>query len=138
MFRLMHEMRVRIITVAAFTGDKVIAAILFERTMDGEVEGQAGPAYPVGKARRRAVPKVDKGLAEKDGVQLMKPMPDLDALLDARREAWHLRHQDALGDQPAVEAGIAAIVAQQFEVGDQISAHGLIPDHRAGGLDQEP
>ena len=82
MFRLMHEMRVRIMTAPAFTGDKVIAAILFERTMDGEAKGKPVPTYLW--EDRGVVPfvKVDKGLeAEKDGVSLMKPMPDLDALL---------------------------------------------------------
>src|SRR3984957_14927474 len=81
MFRLMHEMRVRIMTAPAFTGDKVIGAILFERTMDGEAQGKAVPSYLW--EERGIVPflKVDKGLAEeKDGVSLMKPMPDLDKL----------------------------------------------------------
>jgi fructose-bisphosphate aldolase, class I len=81
MFRLMHEMRVRIMTAPAFTGDKVIAAILFEGTMDGEVNGTATPTFLW--EQRGVVPfvKVDRGLeAEKDGVRLMKPMPDLSAL----------------------------------------------------------
>ena len=100
----MHEMRVRIMTAPAFTGAKVIAAILFEGTMDGEVQGKPVPAFLW--EERGVVPflKVDKGLeAEKDGVSLMKPMPGLDALLDAGGEARRLRHQDALGHQPAVE-----------------------------------
>src|SRR6201996_4118376 len=82
MFRLMHEMRVRIMTAPSFSGDKVIAAILFERTMDGEAEGKPVPSYLW--EERGVVPfvKIDKGLeAEKDGVSLMKPMPELDALL---------------------------------------------------------
>ena len=85
MFKLMHEMRVRIMTAPAFTGDKVVGAILFERTMDGEAKGKPVPSYLW--EDRGVVPflKVDKGLeAEKDGVQLMKPMPDLDTLLRAR------------------------------------------------------
>ena len=82
MFRLMHEFRVRIITSPAFTGDKVIAAILFERTMDGEAKGKPVPSFLW--EDRGVVPflKVDKGLEkEKDGVSLMKPMPDLEPLL---------------------------------------------------------
>ena len=83
MFRLMHEMRVRIMTAPAFTGDKVIAAILFERTMDGEARGKPVPTFLWNE--RGVVPflKIDKGLeAESDGVQVMKPMPGLDALLE--------------------------------------------------------
>src|SRR6185369_3955471 len=82
MFRLMHEMRVRIMTAPAFSGDKVIGAILFEKTMDGEAEGKPVPSYLWGD--RGVVPflKVDKGLdAEENDVQVMKPMPDLDVLL---------------------------------------------------------
>ena len=82
MYRLMHEMRVRIMSAPAFTGDKVIGAILFEKTMDGEAHGKPVPAYLWGD--RGVVPflKVDKGLeAEKDGVQLMKDIPGLDELL---------------------------------------------------------
>ena len=83
MFQLVHQMRVRIMTAPSFTGDKVIAAILFEKTMDGEAEGQSVPTYLW--ERRGVVPflKVDKGLeAEQDGVQLMKPIPGLDPLLE--------------------------------------------------------
>jgi len=92
MFRLMHAMRVRIMSAPAFTGDKVIGAILFERTMDGDVDGQAVPSYLWEK--RGVVPflKVDKGLeAEQNGVQMMKAMPDLDALLIRGRENGHVR-----------------------------------------------
>jgi fructose-bisphosphate aldolase class I len=108
MFKLMHEMRVRIMTTPAFTGEKVIGAILFERTMDGDVEGKPVPTFLW--ADRGVVPflKVDKGLeAQADGVNLMKPIPGLDTLL--------------------ARAGIAAIVRQQFALGDQIAAHGLMP-----------
>ena len=104
MFRLVHEMRVRIMTAPAFTGAKVIATILFEGTMDGEVKGKSAPAFLW--EERGVIPfvKVDKGLeAEKDGVQLMRPMPELDALLDPGGEARCLRHQDALGHQPGLE-----------------------------------
>src|ERR1700677_1522968 len=83
MYALMHQMRVRVMTAPAFTGDKVIGAILFERTMDGQVLGKPTPSYLW--EDRGCVPflKVDKGLeAEADGVSMMKPMPELDALLD--------------------------------------------------------
>ena len=128
MFRLMHEMRVRIITAPAFTGDKVIAAILFEATMDGQAEGAPVPSFLWEK--RGVVPflKVDKGLeAERDGVSVMKPIPGLDALLaravtlgvfgTKMRSVINLASQD----------GIAAVVAQQFEVAAQIAGHGLMP-----------
>ena len=99
MFALIHAMRTRIITSPCFNGDKVIGAILFERTMDGEADGQ-----PVPQAlwTRGVVPflKVDKGLEEEaDGVKLMKPMPELDALCERAVKSWHVRDQDALGDR---------------------------------------
>jgi fructose-bisphosphate aldolase class I len=128
MFKLMHEMRVRIMTAPAFTGDKVVGAILFEATMDGHVKDKPVPAFLW--QDRRVIPflKVDKGLeAESNGVQLMKPNPTLDTLLaravklgifgTKMRSVINLPNPD----------GIAAIVAQQFEVGAQIAAHGLVP-----------
>ncbi len=128
MFRLMHEMRVRIMTTPAFSGDKVIGAILFERTMDGEAGGKPVPSYLW--EDRGVVPflKVDKGLAaEENGVQVMKPMPDLDALLTRAVQkgifGTKMRSVIAHADQ----AGIAAVVKQQFEVGRQILDHGLVP-----------
>lgn len=128
MFRLMHEMRVRIITAPAFTGSKVIGAILFERTMDGQVKGQSVPSYLW--KERGIVPfvKVDKGLeSEQDGVSLMKQMPDLDALLERAVKlgvaGTKMRSTIRLPDK----AGIAAIVRQQFEVGEKIAAHDLMP-----------
>jgi fructose-bisphosphate aldolase, class I len=128
MFRLMHEMRVRIMTAPAFTGAKVIATILFEGTMDGEVRGKSTPAYLW--EERGVVPfvKVDKGLEpEKDGVSLMRPMPALDALLTRATRlgvfGTKMRSVINLASKP----GIAAIAAQQFEVGAQIAGHGLIP-----------
>ena len=128
MFRLMHAMRVRIMSAPAFSGDKIIAAILFEQTMDGDVEGQAVPSYLWEK--RGVVPllKVDKGLlAEENGVQRMKPMPDLDALLIRGREkgifGTKMRSVIANADQ----VGIAAVVRQQFEIAHQINAQGLLP-----------
>jgi fructose-bisphosphate aldolase class I len=128
MFALVHEMRVRIMTAPAFTGQKVLAAILFEATMDGEVEGQPTPTY-LWKTRG-VVPllKVDKGLAaEADGVQLMKPMPDLDKLLErgVAKGIFGTKMRSVI--HHASPTGIKAIVAQQFEVAAQISAHGLVP-----------
>ena len=128
MFRLMHEMRVRIMTAPAFTGAKVMGAILFERTMDGEAEGMPVPAFLWEK--RGVVPflKVDKGLeAEADGVSLMKPMPGLDTLLAraAKLGVFGTKMRSVIN--LASKAGIAAVVAQQFEVGEQIAGPGLMP-----------
>ena len=128
MFSLMHEMRVRIMTSPPFTGAKVVGAILFERTMDGEAKGKPVPAFLW--QERGVVPflKVDKGLeTEKDGVQLMKPMPGLDGLLERAVKlgvfGTKMRSVINLASKP----GITAIAAQQFEVAHQISAHGLMP-----------
>jgi fructose-bisphosphate aldolase, class I len=128
MYRLMHEFRVRIMTAPSFSGDKVIGAILFERTMDGEAKGKPVPAYLW--EDRGIVPflKVDKGLDEaKDGVRLMKPMPDLDPLLTraAKLGVYGTKMRSVIDE--ASEGGIAAIVRQQFEVGAQIAGHGLMP-----------
>src|SRR5512133_1207873 len=128
MFRLMHEMRVRIMTAPAFTGAKVIATILFEGTMDGEVRGKPTPAYLW--EDRGVVPfvKVDKGLQpEKDGVQLMRPMPELDALLTraVKLNVFGTKMRSVIN--VASKDGIAAIVAQQFDVGARIAKHGLMP-----------
>ena len=128
MFRLMHEMRVRIMSAPAFSGDKVIGAILFEATMDGTAHGKPVPAFLW--EDRGVVPylKVDKGLEpEADGVSLMKPIPGLDALLARARElgvfGTKMRSVVNLPDP----RGIAAIVRQQFEIGRQISEAGLMP-----------
>lgn len=128
MFRLMHEMRVRIMSAPAFTGDKVIGAILFEATMDGTAKDKPVPAFLW--EDRGVIPflKVDKGLeAENDGVSLMKPNPTLDTLL-ARAVKLGIfgTKMRSVINLPS-KSGIAAIVAQQFEVGAQISAHGLMP-----------
>jgi fructose-bisphosphate aldolase, class I len=128
MFRLMHEMRVRIITAPAFTGDKIIGAILFEATMDGKAEDKPVPAFLW--QDRGVVPflKVDKGLAtEADGVRLMKPIPGLDALLERAAQAGIFGTKMRSVIESATPAGIAAIAAQQFELGEQIGAHGLVP-----------
>jgi len=128
MFKLMHEMRVRIITAPAFSGAKVIATILFEGTMDGEVQGKPTPAFLW--EERGVVPfvKVDKGLEpEKDGVQLMRPMPTLDALLTrALKLGVFGTKMRSVINLPARD-GIAAVVAQQFDVAIQIAEHGLMP-----------
>jgi len=128
MFRLMHEMRVRIMTASAFTGSKVIGAILFEGTMDGQAVGKPVPAFLW--QERGVVPflKVDKGLeAEKDGVSLMKPIPGLDALLAraVKLGVFGTKMRSVI-NLPS-KTGIAAIVAQQFEIGTQIAGHGLMP-----------
>jgi fructose-bisphosphate aldolase class I len=128
MFRLMHQMRVRIMTAPAFTGAKVIATILFEGTMDGEVQGKPTPAFLW--EERGVVPfvKVDKGLeAEKDGVQLMRPMPELDPLLTRAVKLGVFGTKMRSVINLASKDGIAAIAAQQFEVGGRIAAHGLMP-----------
>jgi len=128
MFRLMHEMRVRIMTAPAFSGDKVIGAILFEKTMDGEARGKAVPSFLW--EERGVVPflKVDKGLAaEENGVQVMKPMPDLDALLDraVKKGIFGTKMRSVIAN--ADRAGIAAVVKQQFAIGRQILGYGLVP-----------
>jgi len=128
MFRLMHEMRVRMITSPAFNGDKVIAAILFERTMDGLAQGKPVPTFLW--EERGVVPflKVDKGLeAEADGVSLMKPMPDLDPLLAraAKLGVFGTKMRSVIN--LASKIGVAAIARQQFEIGEQIARHGLMP-----------
>ena len=128
MFKLMHEMRVRIMSSPAFTGDKVIAAILFERTMDGQAEGKPVPAFLW--EDRGVVPflKVDQGLEkEADGVQLMKPMPGLDKLVERASKAGIYGTKMRSVINLANRAGIAAIVKQQFEVGLQIAHDGLVP-----------
>ncbi|MGF6573984.1 fructose-bisphosphate aldolase class I [Paraburkholderia sp. GAS333] len=128
MFRLMHEMRVRIMTAPAFTGDKVIGAILFEATMNGDAQGKPVPAFLW--EDRGVVPflKVDKGLEdEADGVRLMKPIPGLDALLERAvgLGIFGTKMRSVIND--ASPSGIAAIARQQFEIGAQISKHGLVP-----------
>lgn len=128
MFRLVHAMRVRIMSAPAFSGDKVIGAILFERTMDGDVNGEAVPSYLWEK--RGVVPflKVDKGLeAEQNGVQLMKAMPELDALLIRGREKGMFGTKMRSVIAHADKAGIAAVVKQQLEVARQIIGQGLMP-----------
>jgi len=128
MFKLIHDMRVRIITAPAFTGDKVIAAILFEATMDGQAQGKPVPSFLW--EDRGVVPflKVDKGLeAEKDGVRLMKPIPGLDALIARAGKLGIFGTKMRSVIEQNSPAGIAAVVKQQFEYGAQIDAGGLMP-----------
>jgi fructose-bisphosphate aldolase class I len=127
MFGLIHDMRCRIITSPAFSGDKVIGAILFERTMDGEANGKP---VPQALHDRGVVPfiKIDKGLeAEDKGVQLMKPMPGLDELLNRARSLGVFGTKERSVINLANREGIAAVVRQQFEVAQQVLAAGLVP-----------
>ena len=128
MFNLVHEMRTRIITSTPFSGERVLGAILFENTLDREIEGMSSAHFLWQKKRVIPFLKVDKGLAEEsNGVQLMKPMPGLDALL-AKAVA-----QDVFGTKMrsvvklANHQGIKDVVAQQFEIGKQILGAGLVP-----------
>ena len=128
MFDAIHEMRSRIVTSAAFNGDRVFGAILFEKTMDRQIEGQASASYLWDVKNVVPFLKVDKGLAdEADGVQLMKPMPELDSLLDRAKTHPVFGTKMRSVVKLANEAGIKAIVDQQFEVGKQILAKGLVP-----------
>ena len=127
MFALIHQMRSRIISSPAFTGDKVIGAILFEKTMDGTVDGKPTPAALIAKG---VVPfiKIDKGLEdEANGVQLMKPMPTLDDLLARSKALGVYGTKERSVINSANREGIAAVVAQQFAVGQQVLAHGMMP-----------
>jgi fructose-bisphosphate aldolase class I len=127
MFGLIHAMRARIITSPVFTGDKVIGAILFERTMDGQADGKP---VPQALNERGVVPfiKIDKGLEdEANGVQLMKPMPELDALLARAKGLGVFGTKERSVINLANREGIAAIVKQQFEIGKQVLAGGLMP-----------
>src|SRR5215472_4455902 len=128
MFDLVHQMRTRVITSPAFSGERIIGAILFEDTMDREIEGQPTADYLWNVKHVVPFLKVDKGLqVEKDGVQMMKPMPQLSALL-TRANAKHIfgtKMRSVINEANA--AGIQAVVNQQFEVAAQIIAAGLMP-----------
>jgi fructose-bisphosphate aldolase class I len=127
MFDLIHQMRCRIITSPCFGNGKVIGAILFEKTMDGTVDGKPVPQALIDLG---VVPfiKIDKGLeAEVDGSQLMKPMPGLDALLERAKGLGVFGTKERSVINSANPAGIAANIAQQFEVGQQVLAHGMMP-----------
>ena len=128
MFTIVHEMRTRIMTSPAFTGERILGAILFENTMDREVEGQSTASYLWNVKNVAPFLKVDKGLAdEEDGVQLMKPMPELDALLVKAKAAGMFGTKMRSVINQASASGIAANVAQQFEIGRRIVAAGLVP-----------
>jgi len=127
MFGLIHKMRTRIITSPSFASGKVIGAILFERTMDGQVEGKPVPHALID---RGIVPfiKIDKGLEdEENGVQMMKPNPGLDALLERAKGLGVFGTKERSVINAANPAGIAVLLAQQFQVAKQVLGHGLIP-----------
>ena len=127
MFDFIHQMRSRIIRSPAFASGKVIGAILFERTMDGKVDGKPVPQALIDQG---VVPfiKIDKGLEdEADGVQLMKPMPELDALLTRAKTLGLFGTKERSVINLANRAGIAAVVAQQFEVARKVLGHGMVP-----------
>ena len=128
MFAIVHQMRTRIITSPGFTGKRILAAILFENTMDRQIEGQPTADYLWNV--RKVVPflKVDKGLEpESDGVSLMKPNPGLDALLERAVKLGIFGTKMRSVINLASKSGIAAVVKQQFQVAAQIAAHGLMP-----------
>ena len=128
MFALVHQMRTRIVTKPAFNGDRILAAILFENTMDRDIEGRPTADFLWNVKRVVPILKVDKGLAdEKEGVQLMKPMPALGALLDKARGKGIFGTKMRSVVKQASQAGIESILDQQFEVGRQIVAAGLVP-----------
>ncbi|EDZ45641.1 fructose bisphosphate aldolase [Leisingera daeponensis] len=128
MFAEIHKMRTRIITSPSFTKDRILGAILFEKTMDSEIEGKPTAAFLWENCGVVPFLKVDKGLAdEENGVQMMKPMPELDALLARASDKgiFGTKMRSVIKDANA--EGIKAVVAQQFEVGQQIVAAGLVP-----------
>jgi fructose-bisphosphate aldolase, class I len=127
MFALIHTMRARIIRSDAFSAEKVLGAILFERTMDGDVDGVPTPQALASKGIVPLI-KIDKGLEdEANGVQLMKPMPELDGLLARSKALGVAGTKERSVINLANPAGVAAIVAQQFEIARQVIAHGLVP-----------
>lgn len=127
MFDLVHEMRTRIITSPSFTSEKVLGAILFEQTMDRDIEGKETPTYLWDKGVIPFV-KIDKGLADlENGVQLMKPNPGLDELLARAKSKGVFGTKERSFIKEYNEEGIAEAVKQQFEVGKQVAAHGLVP-----------
>jgi len=128
MFDLVHAMRTRVVTSPAFDGSRILAAILFEQTMERDVDGVPTARYLWDRKNVVPILKVDKGLApEQDGVQLMKPIDTLDELLERanRHQIFGTKMRSVIHD--ADEAGIAAIVDQQFEYADRIRAVGLVP-----------
>jgi len=128
MFDLIHAMRARIVDAPAFSGEKVVGAILFEMTMDRDMGGKPSPAALWEDNGVVPFLKIDKGLAdEADGAQMLKPMPDLDALLTRAVAKGIFGTKERSVIHAANPVGIAAVVAQQFDVAHQVLAHGLIP-----------
>jgi fructose-bisphosphate aldolase class I len=128
MFDLIHAMRARIVDAPAFSGEKVVGAILFEMTMDRDMGGKPSPAALWEDNGVVPFLKIDKGLAdEADGAQMLKPMPDLDALLTRAVAKGIFGTKERSVIHAANPVGIAAVVAQQFDVARQVLAHGLIP-----------
>lgn len=128
MFHLVHEMRTRIITSPAFNPEHILGAILFEQTMDSKIDGKYTADYLADVKQIVPFLKIDKGLADEDkGVQMMKPMPDLDALLKRANERHIFGTKMRSVIKGANPEGIKAVVEQQFEVGKQIIAAGLVP-----------
>ncbi len=128
MFDLIHAMRSRIITSPVFNGDRIVGAILFEMTMDRQVEGKPTATYLWEEKQIAPFLKVDKGLAdEENGVQVMKPMPDLDSLLNKAKQAGIFGTKMRSVIKLANPDGIKAVVDQQFETAKQIISHGLVP-----------
>jgi len=128
MFGLIHDMRARIIKSPSFNGDRVLAAILFEKTMDSQIDGLDTGDYLWSKKNIVPILKIDKGLAdESDDVQLMKPMPDLDSLLErgAAKNMFGTKERSVI--KMANPEGVQAIADQQFEIGRQVLGHGLVP-----------
>lgn len=128
MFNKVHEMRTRIITAPAFAGGKILGAILFEKTMDSQIDGKPTAAYLAENLGVAPFLKIDKGLADiENGVQMMKPMPDLDALLEKAKanKIFGTKMRSAI-HEPNPEA-IAAVVAQQFDIAKRVLANGMVP-----------
>ncbi len=128
MFDVVHQMRTRIITSPSFGGDRILGAILFENTMDREIEGQPTASYLWSVKNVAPFLKVDKGLADEvDGAQVMKPIPDLAALLEKANANGMFGTKMRSVIKQANPAGVKAVVDQQFEIGKQIVAAGLVP-----------
>jgi fructose-bisphosphate aldolase class I len=128
MFRVVHEMRTRIITSPAFNGDRILAAILFENTMDREIEGKPSGDYLWNVKNVVPIIKIDKGLAdEADGAQVMKPMPALDDLLKRAVDKGFFGTKERSFIAEGNDKGVQAVAQQQFEVGKQVAAAGLVP-----------
>ena len=128
MFAKVHEMRTRIITAPAFAGGKILGAILFEKTMDSEIDGKPTAAYLAENLGVAPFLKIDKGLADiENGVQMMKPMPDLDALLEKAKthNIFGTKMRSAI-HEPNPEA-IAAVVQQQFDIAKRVIGYGMVP-----------